>query len=101
MELVPFRNQADWVQKAFVDHTGNLLPDALKDPTSRIATDHVSARQIELRFSAPALPLAQLDGEEANPSPVARIQVHREAIRLIVPDRFSNFPPPPAEQVDD
>lgn len=95
VELVPFRNQADWVQKAFVDHRGNLLPDALKDPASRIATDHVSARQIELRFSAPALPLAQLDGEEANPSPVARICVHREALRLIVPDRFSNFPPPP------
>ncbi|MFO0663651.1 MAG: diacylglycerol kinase family protein [Polyangiaceae bacterium] len=98
VELVPFRNQADWVQKAFVDHRGNLLPDALKDPASRIATDHVSARQIELRFSAAALPLAQLDGEEANPSPGARVQVHREAIRLIVPDRFSNFPPPPGPE---
>lgn len=101
VELVPFRNQADWVQKAFVDHRGNLLPDALKDPTSRIATDHVSARQIELRFSAPSLPLAQLDGEEANPSPVVRIQVHREALRLIVPDRYSNYPPPPPPATDE
>ena len=95
VELVPFRDQADWVQKAFVDHKGNLLPDALKDPASRIATDHVSARLIELRFSGPSLPLAQLDGEEANPSPIARIQVHREALRLIVPESYSNYPPPP------
>jgi diacylglycerol kinase family enzyme len=31
------------------------------------------------------LPLAQFDGEEADPSPRARIRVHPRALSLVVP----------------
>jgi diacylglycerol kinase family enzyme len=85
MEIIPFRNQLDWLAKVVVDHQGNLLPDELKDPGRRIATDLLAARQMRLSFGARATPLAQLDGEEADPATEVSIQVLNQAIRLIVP----------------
>jgi diacylglycerol kinase family enzyme len=85
VEVVPFRNQADWVAKAIVDHDGNPLPDVLRDPGGVVAKDLLRGAEIELSFKGGVLPLAQFDGEEADPSPRARIRVHPRALSLVVP----------------
>ncbi len=86
LEVMPFRNQADWVAKAIIDHEGNALPDALRDPTGRARADVLRGSVFELTFSGAVLPLAQIDGEEADPSSHARITVEPRALRLVVPE---------------
>lgn len=85
VEIVPFRNQADWLAKAIVDHDGNPLPDALRDPGGVVAKDVLRGAEIELTFQGAVLPLAQLDGEEADPTPRAQIRVVPRALTLVVP----------------
>jgi diacylglycerol kinase family enzyme len=85
VELMPFRNQADWLGKAIVDHDGNPLPEALRDPGGWVKSDVLRGSTIELSFSGAVLPLAQIDGEEADPSPRARVVVEPRALRLVVP----------------
>jgi diacylglycerol kinase family enzyme len=88
-EVVPFRNQLDWALKVVVDHQGNILPEDLKDPGRRIASDMVAAREMVLTFTDRMLPLAQIDGEEANPSPRVTIRVLPKVLRLRVPEAFA------------
>lgn len=85
VEIVPFRDQADWIAKGIIDHEGNPLPDPLRDPLGNARADVLRGRHITFRFRAPVLPLAQIDGEEAFPSPSARVEVEPRAIRLRVP----------------
>jgi len=85
VEIVPFRDQADWISKAIVDHDGNPLPDALRDPGGVVAKDVLRGAEIDLTFQGAVLPLAQLDGEEADPTPRARIRVIPRALTLVVP----------------
>lgn len=85
VEIVPFRDQADWIAKGIIDHEGNPLPDPLRDPLGNARADVLRGRRITLSFRAPVLPLAQIDGEEAFPSPRARVEVEPRAVRLRVP----------------
>ncbi|MFO0643378.1 MAG: diacylglycerol kinase family protein [Polyangiaceae bacterium] len=86
VEIVPFRDQADWIAKAIIDHEGNPLPDPLRDPLGNARAEVLRGRRIAFTFRAPVLPLAQIDGEEADPSPSARVEVEPRAIRLLVPE---------------
>jgi diacylglycerol kinase family enzyme len=86
VEIVPFRDQADWIAKGIIDHGGNPLPDPLRDPLGNARADVLRGQRISLAFRAPVLPLAQIDGEEADPSPSARVEVEPRAIRLLVPE---------------
>jgi diacylglycerol kinase family enzyme len=85
VEVVPFRNQADWVAKAIVDHEGNVLPDVLRDPGGRVKSDIFRGTSFTLDLSGSVLPLAQVDGEEADPAPRVTIEVEKRALRLVVP----------------
>jgi diacylglycerol kinase family enzyme len=83
-EVVPFFDQADWITKAIIDHEGHPLPRALRDPASRGRIGIQFGKHIHITFQNP-LPLAQLDGEEADPFSAVRIEVVQQAIRLVVP----------------
>lgn len=85
VEVVPFRNQADWIAKGIVSHEGNPLPDELRDPGGHVRDDVFRGTSFELAFAGSVLPLAQIDGEEADPSPRASIEVLARALRLVVP----------------
>ncbi len=85
VELVPFRNQADWIAKGIIDHQGNMLPDAMRDPLGAARNDVWRGARFDITLRAPVLPLAQIDGEEANPSPRCRVTVLPRAITLVVP----------------
>ena len=85
VEVVPFRNQADWVAKAIVDHEGTVLPDVLRDPGGRVKSDIFRGTSFTLELSGSVLPLAQVDGEEADPAPRVTLEVEKRALRLVVP----------------
>ena len=89
VEVVPFRSQADWIAKGIVAHDGNPLPDELRDPGGRVRDDIFRGSAFELSFAGAVLPLAQIDGEEADPSPRASIEVLPRALRLVVPEAYA------------
>jgi diacylglycerol kinase family enzyme len=86
-EVVPFLGKRDWVSKAIValDSSGTVA-DALATVGVR-HSQSLSARVIELDFEEqPGMPLAaQIDGEEFPATARVRIDVHRQALRLVVP----------------
>ena len=91
-EVVPFVGKADWVSKALVHLDGSgTAADALSAVGVRLS-ENLSAGLIELDFEEqPGQPLsAQVDGEEFPATPHVRIEVVRQALRLIVPEEFRN-----------
>jgi diacylglycerol kinase family enzyme len=86
-EVVPFFGKRDWVSKAIVHLDGSgAAAEALASVGVR-HSESVSAAIIELEFEEqPGQPLfAQIDGEEFEATPRVRVEVVRQALRLIVP----------------
>jgi diacylglycerol kinase family enzyme len=87
-EVVPFRGKRDWTSKAIVDLDGNPITEEVLNTVGIEHSRPFSAAHLDIRFRVTegrAPFAAQIDGEEFPADERVRIDVHKRALRLIVP----------------
>jgi diacylglycerol kinase family enzyme len=87
-EVVPFRGKRDWTSKAIVDFDGNPVTEEMLNAVGIEHSPSFSASRLDIRFRVPqggAPFAAQIDGEELPADERVHIEVHRRALRLIIP----------------
>lgn len=89
-ELVTFTGKREWTSKAIVDLQGNPLTEEMLNAVGIEHSKPLRGAHIELTLAPESsVPIAaQIDGEELSCSYQVRITVLKQALRLIVPERF-------------
>jgi diacylglycerol kinase family enzyme len=88
-EVVPFQGKRDWTSKAIVSLDGNPLTDEMLAAVGVEHSKGFRAASLRIAFARPkdVAHASQIDGEEWVASDRVEIDVVKQAIRLIVPDR--------------